>query len=122
MTDQRLRLARLGERYVAWYLRLRGYRVLARNLRTPVAEVDLLVRRASELVVVEVKTRRGRQEVVLRDEQKRRLARAALWVWPRFSGTEARVRIDLAVVRLPERGLGLPRVEYVCSAFGDEVL
>jgi putative endonuclease len=40
-----------------WQLRLKGYRILARRYRTPVGEVDLIVRRGSVLAAVEVKAR-----------------------------------------------------------------
>lgn len=50
-------LGRLGERYAAWFYRLRGYRVVARNVRTRDGELDLIVRRGSTLAFVEVKSR-----------------------------------------------------------------
>ena len=34
-------------RVAAWFLRLKGYRVLARRYRTPVGEIDLIVRRGA---------------------------------------------------------------------------
>lgn len=40
-----------------WQLRLKGYRILARRYRTPVGEVDLIVRRGGVLAAVEVKAR-----------------------------------------------------------------
>ncbi len=40
-----------------WHLRLKGYRILARRYRTPMGEVDLIVRRGSVVAAVEVKAR-----------------------------------------------------------------
>jgi putative endonuclease len=40
-----------------WFYRLRGYRILARNLRSKSGEIDLVVRRGATVVIVEVKTR-----------------------------------------------------------------
>ena len=54
----------LAERVAAWSLRLHGYRVLARRYRTPVGEIDLVVRRGSLLAFVEVK---GRPVYVVRE-------------------------------------------------------
>ena len=48
---------RRGERIAAWWLRLKGYRVLARGFRCPAGEVDLIARRGSILAIVEVKHR-----------------------------------------------------------------
>ncbi len=51
------KLGAMGERRAAWFYRLRGYRILERNLRTKAGEVDLVVRRGNTVVVAEVKTR-----------------------------------------------------------------
>lgn len=52
-------LARLGEWRAAWLYRLRGYRVVARNLRIGGGEIDLVAKRGNTLVVAEVKTRQS---------------------------------------------------------------
>ena len=49
-----------GERRVAWYLRLRGYRILARNWTYHHKEVDIIAARGRVVAFVEVKTRLGR--------------------------------------------------------------
>lgn len=48
---------RRGEVLAAWYLRCKGWRVLARRVKTPRGEVDLIVRRGRTLAFVEVKWR-----------------------------------------------------------------
>jgi putative endonuclease len=52
-------LGRAGERRAAWFYRLRGYRILARNARLAVGELDLIVRRGATIVLAEVKTRQS---------------------------------------------------------------
>jgi len=52
-------LGRRGERRAAWFYRLRGYRIVARNLRLPAGEIDLVVKRWTTTVIVEVKTRQS---------------------------------------------------------------
>lgn len=65
---------------VALYLCL-GYRPLARRLRTPVGELDLVARRGGTLVFVEVKLRdtevNAAEAVTLRN--RRRMAAATRW-------------------------------------------
>ncbi len=48
-----------GEALALRYLERRGYEVLERNYRTRYGEIDLVVRRGTTLVFVEVKSRRG---------------------------------------------------------------
>jgi putative endonuclease len=59
-TDPRHRLGALGEQLAAEHLERLGYTVVARNHRTRYGEIDLVVADERTLVIVEVKTRRGR--------------------------------------------------------------
>ena len=52
-------LGRRGERRAAWFYRLRGYSIVARNVRFRSGEIDLVVRRGRALAFVEVKTRQS---------------------------------------------------------------
>lgn len=52
-------LGRKGERRVAWHYLLRGYRILARNVRLPAGEIDLVLKRGATIVIAEVKTRQS---------------------------------------------------------------
>lgn len=80
---------------------LRGYRVVARNRRTPFAEVDLVCRRGDLLLVVEVKRRRSggsrSARMALGDRQAVRLVRAAIWLRNR-SRWARRTRVDLVAI------------------------
>jgi putative endonuclease len=53
------RLGRLGEWWALWLYRLRGYRIVGRNVRVAGGEIDLVVRRGRTLVIAEVKTRQS---------------------------------------------------------------
>lgn len=46
-----------AEMRAAVYLRLKGYRILARRFKTPAGEIDLVARKGGTLVFVEVKLR-----------------------------------------------------------------
>jgi Holliday junction resolvase-like predicted endonuclease len=96
--------AAAAESYVADALEERGWRVVARNLRTPWGELDILGVDPDEvLVVVEVKARHplswARGEEALRPRQRRRLARAIEGVALR-RGWPGALRVDLAEVDL----------------------
>jgi putative endonuclease len=51
------RVGRWGEDLAAKYLASKGYQVLARNVRSPYGEIDLVVQLKDLTVFVEVKTR-----------------------------------------------------------------
>ena len=53
-------LGKLGESRATWFYRLRGYSIVARNLRFRAGEIDLVVRRGATIVIAEVKTRQTR--------------------------------------------------------------
>jgi putative endonuclease len=75
-SDPRHRLGRIGERLAAEHLERLGYEIVARNHRTRYGEIDLVVTDARTLVIVEVKTRRGRGSPWdALDERKRRQVR-----------------------------------------------
>lgn len=63
-------------------LRLKGYRVLDRRLRTPLGEIDIVARRGQVLAVIEVKARANREDAggALSPRQRDRLGRAARWL------------------------------------------
>ena len=59
--SRRQNLGRWGEGVAAEYLQGKGYEIVARNLRNPYGEIDLLARQGEVLVFVEFKTRSSRQ-------------------------------------------------------------
>ena len=71
---------RRAEWIALWLLRLKGYRLIERNLRTPVGEIDLLMRRGRVVAVVEVKRRAGASAAeALSITQRTRVLRASQW-------------------------------------------
>ena len=73
------RSGRLAEHLALAYLRLKGYRLLAHRYRSPLGEVDLVMRRGSTTVFVEVKVRASPDAAVesVTAAQSRRIAGAA---------------------------------------------
>ena len=70
---------RRAERLAGWWLRLRGYRVLARDFRVPVGEIDIVACRGRVLAFVEVKRRKSLDAAAwaITPRQRQRIARAA---------------------------------------------
>ena len=98
---------RRAESVAALWLRLKGWAILARRVRTRVGEVDLVARRGRIVAFVEVKARATEAdiEMSLDDYRLRRVAAAAEAVAARFVRPGDDMRID-AIFILPRR---LPR-------------
>ena len=56
------RRGRGAETLACWYLRLKGWRILARRARVPGGEVEIIARRGRPLAFVEVKARATQEE------------------------------------------------------------
>lgn len=57
MSGQNRKIGQWGESVAAGYLEKRGYNLIARNLRTPYGEIDILAEKDGQIIFVEVKTR-----------------------------------------------------------------
>ena len=57
MSAYRQRIGKWGEELAAEYLKKHNYRVIARNIRTPYGEIDIVAEKDDSTTFVEVKTR-----------------------------------------------------------------
>lgn len=97
---------RWAEQLTAIYLRLTGHRVLARNFKTKVGEVDLIVRRGNTLSFIEVKARPSTAAAAeaITPHQRRRIQRAAeLFLTRHPNLNTCDIRFDVSLVNGPLR-------------------
>jgi len=102
------RLGVSAETRAAIYLAAKGYRTIARRWKTPVGEIDLVVKRGKQIVFVEVKARKGLDEAaesVLLRQRRRIVAAAEAWLaaHPEHAGYD--MRFDAVLVspgRMPQ--------------------
>ncbi len=89
-----------AETLACWYLRLKGWRILARRVRVPGGEVDIVARRGRTLAFIEVKARASEEAAAfaLDRYRLRRVAVAAERLTPRFAREGDDVRIDALFV------------------------
>lgn len=92
-------LGRMGEQRAVWFYRIRGYRVVARNVRFTSGEIDLIAARGSTLVVAEVKTRQslraGEGHHAVDRVKQERLVRLADEYVNREQRTDVQIRYDV---------------------------
>ena len=108
-------LGRNAERRAAWWYRLRGYRILARNAWAAGNELDLVVRRGRRLIFCEVKEKSGRRfgdPLEMVDEEKQRRLRRAAEGWLASHPEAAGLTVSFDVVAIREG-----RLERVAEAF-----
>lgn len=91
---------RRGETLAAWYLRLKGWRIVARRVKTPRGEVDLVARRGRMIAFVEVKWRATAAEldIAIDEYRLRRVAAAAEAIAHRYARAGDDQRIDVLLL------------------------
>jgi putative endonuclease len=109
------RPGRAAERRVAWWYRLRGWRILGTNVWAGGNELDVIARRGRVLRFVEVKEKRGTGfgdplEMVTEEKQRRVRRAAEAWLADRPELAVLDVGFDAVAVRGT-------RVERVRDAF-----
>jgi len=115
MVAAHIELGRAGEDRAADWYQARGYRVIDRNWRAPIGEIDLVVRKGRVVVIAEVKTRRtdrfGVPALAVDAAKQQRLRRlASAWLAVHRLGCRVDVRFDVVSVTGE-------RVEVYANAF-----
>lgn len=126
MLDPRKLFGQAGESAAEEYLRRKGYRIVARNLRLPVGELDLVAEDGRVLVFVEVKARRtdafgGAIQAVHQRKQNKLIQLAAQYL-ARHHVKDRLCRFD--VVLLQGTDAAVPQIEHIQNAFevsGDDL-
>ncbi len=118
MTQERLSLGKMGEDLAVAQLRALKYKIIERNFKCALGEIDIIAREKDTLVFVEVKTRRTRDfegpAAAVNQRKQRQLSRVALTYLnqKKLSGVPARFDV-VAVELIPP----VPRIEVIRNAF-----
>jgi putative endonuclease len=118
VSDPGKELGKQGEALAAAYLERIGYRIVARNYRLRLGELDLIAEENGSVVFIEVKTRRdgaavGPFEAVTR-AKRRQMAKVAMEYLVRHGQSERAARFDVVAVTLVGNE---PRIELMQNAF-----
>lgn len=126
MLDPRRLFGQEGESVAERYLRRKGYRILERNTRSSVGELDLVAEDGVVLVFVEVKARHtdaygGAVHAIHRRKQNKLIQLAAQYL-ARHHIKGRQCRFDVVLIQGSEASE--PKVEHIQNAFevpGDDL-
>lgn len=121
MTRASQELGQQGEQLAADHLKRKGARLLARNYRSSLGELDLVMEHEGDLVGVEVKTRRpgqpGLPEEAVNRVKMERLERLLAQFADETDRAEAGWRIDVVAIEITPEGR-VVRLEHIRDAYG----
>lgn len=117
--DDRANLGMAGEQEAERFLRRKRFRIVKRNYRCPVGEIDIVALDGAVIVFVEVKTRADRDHADPQDAvnlgKQQRLTRTARYFLRQTRSEGRACRFDIvAITGRPEAGL---RIEHFPNAF-----
>jgi len=98
-------LGQRGENMAAKYLRNQGYKIIQRNFRCDVGEIDIIAREGSTLVFVEVKTRAyddPTPEDQVNDPKRHQVTKAARFYLSRYGVPQPPARFDVVAIIWPQ--------------------
>jgi putative endonuclease len=107
-----------GENLAAKHLQKLGYRILNRNMKTPVGEIDIVARDRKTLVFVEVKTRAYDEptpEEQINPEKIHQLTKAAKFYLSRYGQPQPPARVDVIAIVWPQGQQ--PTLRHIENAF-----
>ena len=117
-SKRHLRQGREGEHLAIGHLKRLGYRIVYRNYRCHLGEIDIIARHRGVLVFVEVKSRRsmsfGSPKLAIHPAKQHKLSQVAWHYLQRHDLTEISARFD--VVTVSDIG-GSPHFEVIENAF-----
>jgi putative endonuclease len=120
MTEERLKLGAWGEDQATHYLRRQGVKILYRNYRSPVGEIDIIGQFKKYLIFIEVKTRShagcGTPAEAVGMFKQRQILRTAEWFLQQKKMSHLQPRFD--VVSVLGNGEKVASLDHFENAFG----
>lgn len=118
MSKQRQQFGRIGEEAAARFLEEHGYKILARNYKTKLGEIDIIAEDCQTLCFIEVKTRSSRRfglpSEALSSSKQRQISKAALLFLKKRRLLEKKARFDVVSIVYSE---DRPELDLIKNAF-----
>ena len=118
MADARKQFGKRGEELAVALLRKKGYKVIERNFRTRIGEIDIIAKHKGRIVFIEVKTRRngryGNPKLAVTAQKQRKISMVALAYLKKYHSMQTPARFDVVTVLAADTG---DTVEIIPNAF-----
>jgi putative endonuclease len=112
-----VKLGQRGEDLAAYYLKKKGYKIIHRNFKTMIGEIDIIARDRDDLVFIEVKTREsleyGQPFESVNRNKRRKIANVAMLYLKKLKDIPS-CRFDVVSVYYKE---GRPEFDLIKDAF-----
>ena len=118
MSKEHIYLGQSGEEVAIDLLKKNGYKILVKNYRTKLGEIDIVARDKDTTCFIEVKTRQTEkfglpQEAILRSKQKK-ISKVAIKFLKDNNLLDKKARFDVVSVMYKE---GIPKIDLIKNAF-----
>lgn len=111
-------LGRAGEEEAVRLLRMKGYKILARNYKTGLGEIDIIAKDKDSICFIEVKARRtdkfGLPQEAIQKNKQRQISKAALNFLKTGNLLDKKARFDVVAVVYSN---GEPKLDLIKGAF-----
>ncbi len=118
MSKENLLLGKTGEETAVSLLKENGYKILARNFKTKIGEIDIIARDKDTISFVEVKTRHsdkfGLPQEAISSSKQRQISKAALAYLKDNNLLNKKARFDVISVILSGDE---PKIDLIKNAF-----
>ena len=121
MTRERLDFGKKGENAAESYLKKQGYRILKKNFRSTIGEIDLIADHKGVLVFIEVKSRAdnsfGHPSMGVTPAKQNKIAQTAQSFLVKHNINDRKIRFDVVSVLPAKEDPDSLRVEVLQDAF-----
>ena len=119
MLNNNQKFGEKSESIAARYLETKmGYKILEKNFRTKIGEIDIIAKDGGTLVFVEVKARRssfyGNPKYAITFKKQKKISMAALYYLKTRKLSNTKARFDVVAINFSKK---LPEIEIIKNAF-----
>ncbi|MBW2605393.1 MAG: YraN family protein [Deltaproteobacteria bacterium] len=118
MLNRRQQFGKESESLAVRYLKKNGYKIIERNYRNKLGEIDIIAKEKGTLVFVEVKARKthvfGNPKWAVTPKKQRKISMVALYYLKATKQTHVKARFDVVALSLAKDN---SQIEIVKNAF-----